>query len=116
MIEWVIALTGLSVLFFGFTIALASRCISIDEESKRLEKEKSNLQDELYETRTALEAQIEKNFSGQYEQQIIFGQYEQQITSLKLALHMKQEKIDELQAKLKEQRVLLRQKWEGSKK
>ena len=107
MIEWVIALTGLSVLFFGFTIALASRCISMGEEIKRLEQKNQNQWDALRATRTALEIEIKKESSNQYEQQI---------TSLKLALHMKQEKIDELQAKLKEQRVLLRQKWEGSKK
>lgn len=107
MVEWVIALGATSLLFFGFTIALGSRCISMGEEIKRLELKNSIQKDALCATRTALAIQVKKESSNQYEQQI---------TSLKLALHMKQEKIDELQAKLKEQRVLLRQKWEGSKK
>lgn len=39
----------------------------------------------------------------------------QRISELKFQLCQKQEKIDELQTRLKEYRMLLKQKWEGSR-
>ena len=107
MIEWLVALSVTTLLFLGLTVVLVSRCVSMGAEITRLEAKNTVLKDSIFALRTALEREIKKETSNQYEQQI---------TSLKLALHLKQEKVDELQAKLKEQRVLLQQKWEGSKK
>ena len=107
MIEWLVALSVTTLLFMGLTVVLVSRCVSQGAEITRLEAKCTVLKESLFAVRTELEREIKKDSANQYEQQI---------TSLKLALHLKQEKMDELQAKLKEQRVLLQQKWDGSKK
>ena len=107
MVEWVIALGAASLLFFVAMVVLLSRCISMGAEITRLESKNAVLKESLFTMRVALESELRKETSNQYDQQI---------ASLKLALHLKQEKIDELQTKLKELRTLLRQKWDGSKK
>lgn len=107
MIEWIFGLGALAVLFFAVACSLAVRCGNMYDQIKKLESSNADLRYSV----KHLKGENEKFRSGVY-----VTQDSERITALKLSLHLKQEKIDALQAKLRKQEQLLNQKWEGSKK
>jgi len=107
MSEWTFFLAILSFLLLALFCAVASRCGEMGKEIKRLEGCNADLR---YSVRH-LKAENEKLRSGVY-----VTPDTERVTALKLSLHLKQEKIDALQAKLKRQQQLLNQKWEDAKK
>lgn len=107
-------MTGLEIILCALLLvstftawALASRCIHMYDSIQAL-KQKN---DDLVLNVKHLKAENERLRSRVY-----INPNVDQITALKLELHFKQEKIDALRAKLEKQNMLLRQKWEGSKK
>ena len=104
MNEWAIAFATLAVIFFLLLIALIKSWASMYDRIQELEKRNADLHYSIRAYKD--EIQVLRNRIPDTDQ----------ITRLQFQLHMKQERIDALNAKLKEQRVLLQQKWEGSKK
>lgn len=107
MIEWIIGLGALAVLFFAVACSLAVRCGNMYDQIKRLESSNADLRYSV----KHLKAESDKFRNGVY-----VTPDTERITALKLSLHLKQEKIDALQAKIRKQEQLLNQKWEGAKK
>ena len=107
MTNWVIALGATATILLIAFIAMAKRCIEMYEQIKKMHQ---YIDDLKYSVRV-LKTENEKMRSRVY-----VTEDTQRLTALKLNLHMKQERIDALQAKLEKQQQLLRQKWEASKK
>lgn len=107
-------MTGLEIILTALLLVstftawvLASRCIHMYDSIQTL-KQKN---DDLVIKCKHLQAENEvKNC------RVVINRDSNQITALKLELLLKQEKIDALRARLDKQNMLLRQKWEGSKK
>lgn len=104
---WIIALATLSVLFLAVSCVLAKRCISMCNDIQKLESDNA----ELKRSMKSLNAENSKHHRAVY-----VTPDAQRITALKLSLHLKNEEIEELKEKIRKQNVLLKQKWEGSKK
>jgi predicted RNase H-like nuclease (RuvC/YqgF family) len=107
MNEWTFILAILSFLLLALFCAVASRCGEMGKEIKRLESQNADLRYSV----KHLKAENQKLQNGVY-----VTPDTERITALKLSLHLKQEKIDALQAQVKKQRQLLNQKWEDAKK
>lgn len=104
MNNWIIGLATTALIFMVVTWMLATRCIAMSREIRKLERSNQELK---YFART-LRAENTKLSSQVTE--------EGRITSMRLSLHLKDEKISELENLVKRQNVLLKQKWEGAKK
>lgn len=107
MNEWTFILAILSFLLLALFCAVSSRCGEMGKEIKRLESQNADLRYSV----KHLKAENQKLQNGVY-----VTPDTERITALKLSLHLKQEKIDALQAQVKKQRQLLNQKWEEAKK
>ena len=116
MTELIIALGAIAILLLVFLVVIGKRCMVLYDELLTM-KEKNELlrvycselrkiEDDLRHTIYDLTAE-NNNLRN--------GCNDQHIAELKFKLCQKQEKIDELQTRLKEQRTLLKQKWEGSR-
>jgi len=104
MNAWSLALGALAVIFFFMACALGNRCIEFYNTIRDLEAKNADLRYSVRVYKDEMETMRTRIPDGD------------QITRLKLELHLKQERIDALNAKLKEQRILLQQKWEGARK
>lgn len=104
---WIIALSALDVMFLAVACILLKRCISMCNDIQKLEAEKA----ELKRSMKSLKAENKKLHRLVCETPEV-----QRITALKLSLRLKDEEIDELKEKVRKQSILLKQKWEGSKK
>ena len=107
MTEWVIALGATTIILLVAFVATAKRCIAMFDEIQKMRQYTEDLKHSV----RLLNTENEKLRSRVY-----VTEDSQRITALKLNLHLKQERIDYLQAQLEKQKVLLRQKWEASKK
>ena len=107
MFELAVGLAILMLVFIGTSIMGWSRYFSLHHENRKLEQMNADLRYSV----KHLKSENEKLRNGVY-----VTPDTERITALKLSLHLKQEKIDALQAKVRKQQQLLNQKWEGSKK
>lgn len=107
MNEWTLAVGSVAVIFFFMACALGNRCIEFYNKNQELEAKNADLRYSV----KFLNSENErlKNIPVSIPDT-------QEVTRLKLELHLKQERIEALQTKLKRQHQLLNQKWEGSKK
>lgn len=103
MFEWLVGTATMALIFLVSTVMMANRYLAMYEEVKKLERYNENLR---YSMKT-LRAENEKLQSSHDVEKM---------TALKMSLHLKQEEIEELREKIQKQNVLLKQKWEGSKK
>lgn len=104
---WIVSLATLAVLFVAVSCILAKRCISIGNVIQKLEVDNAELKRSV----KSLKAENSK-----LHRLVYVTPDAQRITALKLSLHLKDEEIDELKEKIKKQNILLKQKWEGSRK
>ena len=107
MKEWIIALATLAIFFFLLAWVLAKRCIHLYEQLRKVEKANEDLKHSI----RAMKTQIDHLHSKLY-----VNPDTEKMTALKMALHLKNEEIDNLREKVKKQNVLLKQKWEECKK
>ena len=107
MFEVVFGLSLLALTFLVTSIVAGNRYLALHHENRRLEQMNADLRYSV----KHLKSENEKLRNGVY-----VTPDTERITALKLSLHLKQEKIDALQAKVRKQQQLLNQKWEGSKK
>lgn len=118
MTDLVIVLGAIATMLLIFAVAVGKICLNTGAELHKLKEkydvlrassgELRKVNEELSHSLYNLTAEINEMRNGNDDAQ--------RITELKFQLCQKQEKIDELQTRLKEYRMLLRQKWEGSKR
>lgn len=106
MTEWIIALGTLLALFVASTCILASRIINMRDDMDCMAEHNKELKAAVKQLRYE---------NSNLRNRVYINPDNNRITSLKLALHLKQEKIDSLQARIDKQNMLLKQKWEGSR-
>lgn len=107
MNAWTLAMGALAVIFFLMTCALGNRCIEFYNKMQDVESKNADLRYSV----KFLNAENER-----LKNSLVITPDVQDVTRMKLELHLKQERIEALQMKLKRQHQLLNQKWEGSRK
>lgn len=107
MFELVVGLATLALIFLVAALMIANRYLALYEEVKKLERYNEDLKYSV----KALKAENDKLHS-----RVFVAPDAERMTALKLSLHLKNEEIEELKEKVRKQNVLLKQKWEGSKK
>ena len=121
MTEWLIVLGVIATMLFVFACAICKSYLSMAEEM-RMMKEKNNALRTSYDSLKKVNEELALSVYNMTAENnrlrnIAYGNEDaQRVSALRLELHLKQERIEELQNRLKEQRLLLRQKWEGSKR
>lgn len=121
MTEWLIVLGVIATMLFVFACAIGKSCLSMADEL-RLMKEKNNALRTSYDSLKKANEELALSIYNMTAENnrlrnIAYGNEDaQRVSALRLELHLKQERIEELQNRLKEQRLLLRQKWEESKR
>jgi predicted nucleic acid-binding Zn-ribbon protein len=107
MFEVIVGLSCLTLIFLVTSIMAGNRYLSLQHENRKLEQMNADLRYSVKHLKT----ENEKLRNGVY-----VTPDTERITALKFSLHLKQEKIFELQEKIRKQQQLLNQKWEGCKK
>lgn len=107
MFELVVGLATLALIFLVAALMIANRYLALYEEVKKLERQNEDLRYSV----KALKAENDKLHS-----RVFVAPDAERMAALKLSLHLKNEEIEELKEKVRRQNVLLKQKWEGSKK
>ena len=107
MFELVVGLTTLTLIFLVISIVATNRCLVLHQEVRNLEQQNEDL-------RYSVKALKTEN--GKLHSRVFVAPDAERMTALKLSLHLKNEEIEELKEKVRKQNVLLKQKWEGSKK
>ena len=117
MTEALIALGATSLLLLVFSCAIAKNFASVWADYQSLRYKYDILRTSASEMRKANEdlKQSLYDLTAENNELRNCDDNAQRIAELKFQICQKQEKIDELQTRLKEQRMLLRQKWEGSR-
>ena len=113
MFETVVGLATLLLVFLVASIVIAIRYVTLHEEAKTLERYSEELKrsnEDLKYSVKALKAENDRLHILVYCNPEV-----ERMTALKMALHLKNEEIEELREKIRKQNVLLKQKWEGSK-
>lgn len=114
MFEVVVGLSCLTLILLVTSIMVANRYLGLHQEVRTLERYSEDLKrsnEDLKYSVKALKVENDRLYILAYSNPEL-----EKMTALKLSLHLKQEEIDDLKEKLRRQNVLLRQKWEGSKK
>lgn len=106
MNEWTLAMGGLAVIFFVIACALGHKCIELYDDIKYLEDRNADLRYSV----KCLNSENER-----LKNSLVITPDTQDVTRMKLELHLKQERIEALQMKVKRQHQLLQQKWGDSK-
>jgi len=106
MVEWIIALGAIATILLVFAVALANRIDKMYGELKKLEQNNADLR---------YSVQFLKDENRRLQNSVFITPDAQDVTRLKLELHLKQERIEALQMKLKRQHQLLQQKWGESR-
>lgn len=107
MMEWIIALGSLTVILFIVTCALEKRCLAMYEQNRKLER----INEDLRFSVRSLKTQV-----STLQNQLYINPNTEKMAALRMSLRLKQEEVEELREKIKKQNVLLKQKWEESKK
>jgi cell division protein FtsL len=107
MFELVVGLSCLTLIFLVTSIVVGNRYLALHHENRKLERMNADLRYSVKHLKT----ENDKLRNGVY-----VTPDTERITALKLSLHLKNEEIEELREKVRKQNVLLKQKWEGSKK
>lgn len=107
MVEWIIALGSLTVILFIVTCVLEKRCLAMYEKNRKLER----INEDLRFSVRSLKTQV-----STLQNQLYINPNTEKMAALRMSLRLKQEEVEELREKIKKQNVLLKQKWEESKK
>ena len=100
-------LAALLIIFVALAFIFTKQCISMYNKIQKLETENAELKHSVKSLKTE---------NNKLHRLVYVTPDAQRITALKLSLHLKDEEICELKDKIRKQNVLLKQKWEGSKK
>lgn len=106
MTEWIIALGAIATILLICSVALAKRIIAMYDDMKKLERSNADLR---------YSVKFLKDENRRLQNSVSVTTDPQEVTKLKWELHLKQEKIEALQMKLKREHQLLNQKWNGMK-
>jgi len=106
MNEWILAMGSVAVIFFFMACALGNRCIEFYNKMQELEAKNADLR---------YSVKFLNSENERLKNRVVINPDTQEVTRLKLELHLKQEKIDALQTKIRRQHQLLNQKWGDSK-
>ncbi len=117
MTELLIVLGAIATLLLVFFIVVAKSCYDMTDELRVTKDKYESLRTSSSALRKVNEELALSVYNLTAENNRLRNCNDaQRISELKFQICQKQEKIDELQTRLKEQRMLLRQKWEGSKR
>jgi cell division protein FtsB len=117
MTEALIALGATSLLLLVFACAIAKNFASVWADYQALREKNDILRTSSIELRKTNDdlRQTVYDLTAENNELRNCDDSAQRIAELKFQIVQKQEKIDELQTRLKEYRMLLKQKWEGSR-
>lgn len=114
MFELVVGFAILALIFLLMAIGIALRYEALHEDVRSLERYSEDLKrsnDDLKYSVKALKAENDRLHILVYHNPEL-----EKMAALKMALRLKNEENEELREKIRKQNVLLKQKWEGSKK
>lgn len=120
MTEWVIALGAIASILFVCAVTFGNSYNVVSEERRSLEEKNKVLKESFDCQRKANEelALVISRLTAENERlksRVNVNDDAQRISEMSILLRLKQERIDELQMKLKQTRMLLRQRWEESR-
>lgn len=106
MFEMVVGLSCLTLIFLVTSIVAGNRSLALHQENRKLEQMNADLR---------YSVKFLKEENKRLQNSVFITPDTQDVTKMKLELHLKQERIEALQMKLKRQHQLLQQKWGESK-